>query len=95
MIISPNWLAWRTSTVADSIRLSRSSSVSSRPNSSRLSARRRTQFSTIITAASTTIPKSMAPRLMRLAEMPKYFMPIRANSMASGMIELTINPARI
>jgi hypothetical protein len=31
---------------------------------------RRTQFSTMITELSTTSPKSIAPRLMRLAEMP-------------------------
>ena len=36
----------------------------------------RTQFSTITTELSTTMPKSMAPRLSRLAAMPKRSMPV-------------------
>ena len=42
---------------------------------------------------STTIPKSMAPRLIRLAETPKIRIMINAKSMAKGMTEATMSPA--
>jgi hypothetical protein len=48
----------------------------------------------MITAPSTTMPKSMAPRLIRLADTPKMRIMMMANSMASGMTEATTNPAR-
>ena len=44
---------------------------------------------------STTIPKSMAPKLMRLADTPKMRIRINPNNMANGMTEATISPARI
>ncbi len=50
--------------------------------------------STIITAPSTIIPKSMAPRLMRLAHTPKIFIRIKAKSRASGITEAVISPPR-
>ena len=44
---------------------------------------------------STTIPKSIAPRLIRLADTPKILIIIKPNSMASGMTDATMRPARI
>ena len=52
------------------------------------------QFSTITTELSTTIPKSMAPRLSKLAAMPKCNMPQKANSIDNGMASATMNAAR-
>ena len=43
---------------------------------------------------STTIPKSMAPRLIRLAVTLKRRIMMNAKSIASGMTEATISPAR-
>ena len=48
----------------------------------------------MMTAASTIRPKSIAPRLIRFAEMPKYCMPMMAHSIASGIADETIRPAR-
>ena len=48
--------------------------------------------STIITAPSTNIPKSSAPKLIRLAHTPNRFIMINANSKASGMVDATIKP---
>ena len=48
-------------------------------------------FSTITTEPSTTIPKSMAPRLIRLAASPNSRMPIKANSMEKGMTVATMS----
>ena len=44
---------------------------------------------------STTIPKSMAPRLRRLAETPKMRINIKPKSIANGITEATITPARM
>ena len=46
------------------------------------------------TDPSTNNPKSMAPRLIRLPESPACIMPVKAISMARGMAEATISPAR-
>ena len=43
------------------------------------------------TELSTTRPKSMAPRLSRLAAMPNRNMPQKANSIDSGMARATIS----
>ena len=43
---------------------------------------------------STTIPKSMAPRLIRLADTPKMRIRMKPKSMARGMTEATIMLAR-
>ena len=94
MISSPNWLALRTSTVASRKVWNRSSRVSAPPASLRASASRRTQFSTMMTAASTISPKSMAPRLIRFADTPNRFIPMIATSIDNGITLLTINPAR-
>ena len=50
--------------------------------------------STITIDPSTTMPKSMAPRLIRLAETPNSRMRMKAKSIASGMTDATISPAR-
>ena len=49
--------------------------------------------STIITAPSTTIPKSKAPRDIRLAETPNRFIREIANKRDNGITEATIRPA--
>ncbi|MCY1367658.1 hypothetical protein D9M69_546020 [compost metagenome] len=50
--------------------------------------------STIITAPSTMIPKSIAPKLIRLPLTPKSRIMAIANSKASGITEATTSPAR-
>ena len=55
------------------------------PADCRRAAMCRTQFSTITTELSTIMPKSMAPRLSRLAAMPNRSMPAKANSIDSGI----------
>ena len=50
--------------------------------------------STIITAPSTIIPKSMAPRLIKLALTPKSRIMMRANSKDSGMTDAAMRPPR-
>ena len=50
--------------------------------------------STIITAPSTIKPKSRAPRLIRFPLTPNIFMRIMAKSMANGITDATIKPAR-
>ncbi len=53
-----------------------------------------TTASTIITAPSTIMPKSMAPRLIRLPSTPKVFIMPKAKSMLSGMTLATTRPDR-
>ena len=55
---------------------------------------RNTVDSTIITAPSTIIPKSIAPKLIRLAHTLNTFIKINANSKDSGIVEATIKPPR-
>ena len=50
--------------------------------------------STIITAPSTIIPKSIAPKLIKFPLTPKWFIKITAKSIESGITDATINPAR-
>jgi hypothetical protein len=50
--------------------------------------------STIITAPSTIIPKSIAPKLIRFPLTPNAFIKITANSIDNGITEATIKPAR-
>ena len=50
--------------------------------------------STMMTAPSTIRPKSIAPRLIKLADIPKTFIMPRANSIDNGMADATISPAR-
>ena len=95
MMPMPKMAGFSTSAEAVVINASRSPSERSRPSSRRRCDIRRTQFSTMMMAPSTIRPKSMAPRLIRLAETLKYFIPIRAISMERGIALLTIRPARI
>lgn len=87
MISSPNMVGFLTSTAASRM-------MASFVRWERSWARRRTQFSTITTELSTTSPKSMAPRLIRLPSMPTRSITVTANSMDSGMAEATMSPAR-
>ena len=50
--------------------------------------------STIITAPSIIIPKSIAPKLIKLASIPKIFMNEIANNKQSGITDATTNPER-
>ena len=59
-----------------------------------LSLRWRKMFSTMITVECTTMPKSMAPREMRLAEVPESTSPMMAMSSASGMFTAVMRAAR-
>ena len=52
------------------------------------------QFSTMITELSTINPKSIAPRLIRLALMPETAIMLVANSIDRGIARATISPAR-
>ena len=87
MINSPNIVGPRTSIAASRTMASFDSPGAANPS-------RRTQFSTMITELSTTRPKSMAPRLMRLAEIPVIHIRFDANSIDSGIARETIKPAR-
>ena len=51
-------------------------------------------LSTIITAPSTIIPKSIAPKLIRFAQTSKTFININANNKDNGIVEATIKPPR-
>ena len=70
---------------------SRTTSEARRP---RLSVICLTEFSTTITELSTTKPKSMAPRLIRLPAIPHQSIISTAKNMASGMAQATTSPAR-
>ena len=52
-------------------------------------------FSTITTAPSTIMPKSSAPRLIRLALTLLVNMPVKVNSIASGITIAVISAARM
>ncbi len=52
-------------------------------------------YSTIITAPSIIIPKSSAPRLIRLASMPKMYIIEMVKSKASGIIDAITSAERI
>ena len=87
MISSPNIVGLRTSMAA-----SRTMSSLGRVPPSWAS--RRTQFSIMITLESTIRPKSIAPRLIRLAEIPVASITLAANSIDSGIARATIKPPR-
>ena len=55
---------------------------------------RKTVLSTIITAPSTIIPKSIAPKLIRFAQTLNAFINIKANNNDNGIVEATIKPPR-
>ena len=50
--------------------------------------------STMITAPSMMIPKSMAPKLIKLASTPKIFIRINAKNKHNGMTDATTSPER-
>ena len=54
----------------------------------------RKMFSITITAPSTMMPKSIAPRESRLAGMPRHVRPMNVASSDSGIISATMNAAR-
>ena len=60
----------------------------------RASARWRKMFSTMITVASTTRPKSIAPTDNRLADSPRSTISPIANDSANGMVVLTMTALR-
>ena len=74
---------------------SRSSGVRVRPRERLRCARLRMFASVITTEPSTMMPKSMAPRLSRLAAIANWYMPSSAKSIASGMASATRSPARM
>ena len=86
MISSPKRVGLRTSTAA-----SRTTSRTLRPVLS--SSTRRAAFSTMMTELSTTSPKSMAPRLIRVPATPKRSIMSKAKSIDSGMARATMSPA--
>ena len=51
-------------------------------------------FSIMTTEPSTISPKSIAPRLIKLPEIPPTSIPQKANSMESGIAAATISPPR-
>ena len=84
--------AWRA---AKNTSLKRSDWVNGRLSNCCAWAKRRIQFSTITTAPSTIIPKSNAPKLIRLALMFCCAIPVKVNSIDSGITQAVINAARI
>ena len=53
------------------------------------------QFSTMMTAPSTMMPKSSAPRLIRLPLTPRSTMPVMVKSIESGMTHAVMSAARM
>ncbi len=51
--------------------------------------------STMITAPSTIIPKSMAPKLIRFAQTPNILIKMKAKSKDSGITDAVISPPRM
>ena len=90
MISMENKVGRPTSLVACRMSDLRSLSLMPSPRS----ARRCMMFSITITAPSTMMPKSMAPRLSRLAGTPKIFKPKKVASSDSGITTTTASVAR-
>ncbi len=95
MMSWPNSSGRRASCEAAKTSWKRSLRVSGRPLWACAWARRRTQFSTITTAPSMMMPKSSAPRLMRLALMRWFTMPVKVNSIDSGITSAVMMAARM
>ena len=70
------------------------SSFESGPNCADLLAIWKAINSTIITAPSIIIPKSIAPKLIKLASIPKIFIKEIANNKHKGITEATTKPER-
>ncbi len=90
MMSMENSVGRPTSLAASMMTPRRSRSSMSSPRS----ARRCMMFSTTITAPSTMMPKSMAPRLSRLAGTPMTFRPMKVASSDSGITTTTARLAR-
>ena len=73
---------------------SRSFKASNRPSLCCRCASRRNVFSTMMTAPSMMSPKSSAPRLIRLPEMPNAFMPIALINSDKGITSAAMSAAR-
>ena len=94
MIVSPKIVAFLTSKVAFRITVILSVSFKALPISFSARLSRLTEFSMIITAPSTTRPKSTAPIDIRFPGIPLMFMRNMAKSIASGMVTAITRPAR-
>ncbi|MNV66194.1 hypothetical protein D3C71_1589360 [compost metagenome] len=95
MINCPKISGRRASRAAANTSWKRSARVSTRPCLCCAWARRRIAFSTMTTAPSTMMPKSSAPRLIRLALTLLLNMPVKVNSIDNGMTMAVISAARM
>ena len=91
MISIENKVGRPTSLAALVIRVRRSFSFMPSPRSDR----RCMMFSITITAPSTMMPKSIAPKLSKLAGTPMIFRPKNVASKASGITTTTASEARM
>ncbi len=87
MINSPNIVGLRTSIAASRMMSSRDLLPSLCPS-------RIKQFSIMITELSTIRPKSIAPKLIKLAVTPVASIKLVANSIDSGIASAVMSPAR-
>ena len=94
MINCPKIKGRRACLAARKTSLKRSALVNKRPFACCASAKRRIQFSTMTTAPSTIIPKSNAPKLIRLALIFCSAIPAKVNNMDSGITQAVISAAR-
>ena len=94
MMSSPNAVAVRTSSEELKTSSSRSAGVSERPKAWERSLIRRTAFSTMMTAPSTSRPKSIAPSDIRFPDKPVARIPRKATNIESGIRLATTRPAR-
>ncbi len=94
MISTPNTAGLNTSRVLWVTSIKRSLVVSTRPKRCCAIPSRRKAFSTTMTAPSTIIPKSIAPRLIKLPDTLLATMPLTANSILKGITHAVISAAR-
>ena len=93
MMICPNISGRLACFAAKNTSVKRSERVNLLPLCCWASAKRRIQFSTITTAPSTIIPKSKAPKLIRLALIFCSAMPVKVNNIDSGITHAVIRAA--
>ena len=96
VMITEKKIGLSTSTAAFRIRRSLSVSLSSRfaVSAGSSCARWRKMFSTMMTVASTIMPRSIAPTDSRLADSPRITVMITARNSATGMVAETIRAQR-
>ena len=94
MIAMPKTIGRATCFADFSIITCRSTLLRGRPSSCPFSDSRLMLDSVITTEPSTMIPKSIAPRLRRLAAIANSYIPMMAKSMARGITAATNSPAR-